>query len=65
MNEVYCSDCKYASTCEEPFPDMHCEKYEKRITPAEVLELFRGMSPSMQKAIIEIMRVTQNDETRT
>lgn len=37
------------------------------LTDEEVLKLFRGMSESMQKAIIDVMKVTQvsnSKETR-
>lgn len=36
-----------------------CDNFEQKYTDAYVLRLFRGTSKTMQKSIIEILKITQ------
>lgn len=59
--ESLCFKCKKSDSCREPFPwDGNCKDFEQKVNASYVWKLFQGMSPTMQKSIIEIMKVTQN-----
>lgn len=59
MTDTLCSTCKKHSSCTEPFPTYECDDYEKKPTGFEIVNLFFGMSESMQKAVFQIMEATQ------
>jgi len=56
-----CTDCQRADKCREPFPQDECPEYEKKYKYHDIVRLFRGMSPTMQRAVYKIMEATQTN----
>lgn len=59
--KALCHRCINSNTCREPLPKDECDDYKERITNKYIIDLFYGMSRTMQHSIIEIMKVTQTD----
>lgn len=61
MKENICVSCKKSAYCREPFPQEECPDYDQEFKSGNILRLFRGMSPTMQRAVYKIMEATQTN----
>ena len=62
MKQTYCSDCIHTEVCAEKYDEEYMTycTYKKEFEPKqEILNLYYGMSDSMQKAVKDVMSVTQ------
>ena len=59
MDEPKCWMCRKSAECSDPFPEEECEEFEQKVLWSEIIELYEGMTASMQKAVLEIMKVSQ------
>lgn len=55
MNDL-CGDCRRSGECVELFPLEECDKFERKITFAELIETFRGLPYDKQIEYLEEMK---------